>query len=93
MSLTDIYSLEAEELAGIIESWADLRDRLYRDSWEQARFLAQCLLTPYSKKRIRPTDIIRFDWDGEKEKKAKRKEATPFAAADVERIRRMFGDG
>lgn len=34
-----------------------------RDAWERTRFLATAMLQPYSKRQLRPTDVLRFEWD------------------------------
>lgn len=87
MTLSDVYSLDMEELNAIIRAWAKQEEAYYRDRWERIRFLARCVLTPYSKKKIKPTDIIRFEWDTT-EKNGKARRATP---EDIERIKRRFG--
>lgn len=87
MTLSDVYSLDMEELNAIIRAWAKQEESHYRDRWERIRFLARCVLTPYSKKKLKPTDIIRFGWDT-MEKKGKARRATP---EDIERIKRRFG--
>lgn len=87
MTLADVYSLDMEELNAIIQAWAKKEESHYRDRWERIRFLAHCVLTPYSKKKLKPTDIIRFEWDTT-EKKGKARRATP---EDIERIKRRFG--
>ena len=68
----DIYPMDMETLDAAIRAWNDLEEQRYRTSWEQTRFLAHCLLTPYSKKKLREEDIIRFPWEGGR-KKAKEK--------------------
>ena len=34
-----------------------------RESWEKVRFLACCLLQPYSRKPLKASDVCRFGWD------------------------------
>lgn len=36
-----------------------------RDSWEQARMVAYVVAQCNSTKSLKPTDIIKFSWDGE----------------------------
>ncbi len=68
----DIYPMDMETLDAAIRAWNEQEEQRYRTSWEQTRFLAHCLLTPYSKKKLRAEDIIRFPWEGGR-KKAKEK--------------------
>lgn len=39
-----------------------------KDQWEQARLIAYVMAQVNSRKPIKPTDIIKFDWDGRQEK-------------------------
>ena len=90
MSLGDVYSLMVEELLAIYEAWAEREETDRRTAWEQTRFLALCALTPYSKKRLRPEDVVRFPWE---EKKTRQSPAQRATAADIERIMARFGEG
>ena len=87
MSLGDIYSMTPEELGMVIEAWQQMRTEESRTSWEQTRFLALCALMPYSKKRLKPTDIVVFEWD-----KAGKKTEKKTTKEDVARIMARFGD-
>lgn len=88
MSLGDIYSMTPEELGLVIEAWQQMRTDESRQSWEQIRFLALCALMPYSKKRLKPTDIVVFEW----EKETLERRANKTTREDVERIMARFGD-
>lgn len=46
-----------------------------RDGWERTRFLATAMLQPYSKRQLRPVDILQFAWD-HGEPQAERKPST-----------------
>ena len=89
MSLGDVYSLMVEELLAMYEAWAEQEETDRRTAWEQTRFLALCALTPYSKKRLRPEDVVHFPWE---EKKKRQSSAQRATAADIERIRHRFGE-
>lgn len=39
----------------------------YKDSWEQARLVAYLIAQVNSKKKLKVTDIMEFDWDKENE--------------------------
>ena len=84
MDLSDVYDMEPDEIGLIVKEWAAQREEAHRDSWERARFVAHCVLTPYSKKkRLQPTDIVRFSWEEpERGKKATSK--------DIERMKRKY---
>lgn len=39
----------------------------YKEKWEMHRTLVYSILAPNSKKIKSPTDVMKFDWDGENE--------------------------
>lgn len=60
MSLTDFCNCTPHEFFCISRHWEQTQ---MRDPWERARFLACCVLQPYSKKALKVTDVCRFSWD------------------------------
>lgn len=62
MSLQDFDRCSPSEFDEVCRQWELTH---VRDPWERARFLACCMLQPYSKKTLRVTDVCRFDWDKE----------------------------
>lgn len=46
--------------------WNKREEVLHRTSWEQTRDLMMAMLQPYSEKQLKPTDILRFEWDKKK---------------------------
>lgn len=89
MSLHEVYGLTVEELSPILSAWSRKEEAAYRDRWERTRFLACCMMAPYSKKKLRPADIIRFDWE-KPEPDRKPKKTTE---EDIERMKHRFGIG
>lgn len=89
MSLHEVYSLTPEELDPVFKAWNRKEEAAARDRWERTRFLACCMLAPYSKKKLRPADIIRFDWE-KPEPDCKPKKTTD---EDIKRMKRRFGIG
>lgn len=37
----------------------------HRDEWEMARLISMSCLAPHSKRKVSPTDVIRFPWEKE----------------------------
>lgn len=60
MSLTDFCRCTPQEFHCIYRSWEQMHQH---QPWEQARFLACCVLQPYSKKALKATDVCRFGWE------------------------------
>ena len=60
-----------------------------KDSWEQTRMLGYITAQVNSKKKIKPSDIIKFAWEKEKNIDKPYKEIKPLTAQDVEQIKAM----
>lgn len=56
----------------------------YRDSWEQSRMIAYIIAQVNSRKKLNPTDIIKFDWDNGEEINKE----TSISNEDIERLRK-----
>ena len=56
----------------------------HRDSWEQSRMRAYIIAQVNSRKKLNPTDIIKFAWDNEKEINKE----TIMSNEDIERLRK-----
>ena len=54
-----------------------------KDSWEQARMIAFIMAQANSKKKLKPTDIIKFAWEKET------KETAKITSEDVEEMKRV----
>lgn len=84
-----LYSMTLDEFTQVFEAWQ--QERMYdtRTSWKQARFIAQCALMPYSKKGLKATDVVVFDWEKEEKHKGSTAKTTK---EDIARILERFGD-
>lgn len=58
--MDDFDRCTPEEFQAIYVMWQRTHER---ESWERTRFLACCLLQPYSNKPLKVVDVCRFDWD------------------------------
>lgn len=67
MRLGDFGILTPREFRAAVESWHAVH---VRQPWEQTRLLACCLLQPWSKKQLRPVDVMHFAWDSPEKKQA-----------------------
>ena len=93
MGLDDFSLCTPSEFTAIYEAWKERIEHTDRQSWEQARFLGCAMLQPYSKKHLKPTDLIRFDWDRpEADLEKKENRLTPEERrAEEERIKALYG--
>lgn len=92
LTLSDCLSLTLEEFGAIHAEWRAKREERMREGWEQTRFLATCLLSPYANKPIDPLDLVRFPWDSRKESRKESESKNVVTRADFERIRKQFSD-
>ena len=86
MSLDDFCSMSPHDFFGTLRSWHRTK---VEQPWEQTRFLACCLLQPWSKKRLRPEDVCSFQWDRKGTKKAH--PAEPSTRQRFEELKRRCG--
>lgn len=66
MSIADFDALAPSEFSTIAESYHTALERQSRERWEIARFNAMFALLPYSKKKLKPQDIVVFEWETKK---------------------------
>ncbi len=66
MGHTDFCRCTPPEFQAIFDQWHNRERNLDRGMWERARMMCICILQPYSKEPLSPTDIIRLPWDEEK---------------------------
>lgn len=67
-----------------LEDILDLIKYSYKQEWEQTRFNAFINAQINSSKTLKPTDIIKFDWDNENEGDNK---VTTISEQDINRLR------
>lgn len=56
----------------------------HRDSWEQSRMIAYIIAQVNSRKKLNPTDIIKFAWDNEEDVNKE----NSISNDDIERLRK-----
>lgn len=61
MSLADFYALTPFEFSEAYKVWMQKCEE--RGAWERVRFALSCLLQPYSRRRLKLSDIAHFHWD------------------------------
>ena len=64
MSISDFCSMSPQEFREAHRCWLEHEEAEMQGGWEMTRMLALFLLQPYSKKKLRPSDVMKFPWDG-----------------------------
>lgn len=76
MSIDDFCRCTPSEFSTIYEAWQEKSQRKEQETWEQTRFLACCILQPYSKKKLMPKDVCRFSWEKQQDEPSMEIEAS-----------------
>lgn len=63
MNLADFCSMTPEEFRQAHGAWLEAEESRMRSGWEMARTLSAFILQPWSKKRLKPSDVLKFPWD------------------------------
>jgi hypothetical protein len=63
MSMEDFCRCTPFEFRTIYEQWREKKEREERTAWERNRWMAMCMLQPYTKKQLQPEDIVIFPWE------------------------------
>ena len=71
MSVQDFCSMTPDEFRAAHRSWTEREESHMRSGWEMTRTISMFFLQPYSKKRLNPSDVMKFPWDGAQEEKRK----------------------
>ena len=65
MSYEDFARCTPLEYAAVWRAWHEAAERREQSEWERLRMSCLCMLQPYSKKRLRAEDVMRFPWETE----------------------------
>ena len=87
MGVQDFLLCTPYEFRSIYDRWRQLMDEERRERWEQARMMCLCQLQPWSKRPLKASDVMRFPWDEDEEKKQEHT-PEPDHAELMERYRR-----
>ena len=63
MSREDFACSTPDEFQAVYDAWFHHEESEMQRSWEVGRFVAAALLQPYSKKAMKPADLIVFPWE------------------------------
>ena len=58
----------------------------HKESWEQSRMIAYVMAQVNSKKKLKPTDIIKFGWETEKHKEQPKEELTKEQVENIKKV-------
>ena len=87
MSREDFAACTPDEFQVTYDAWYRNEEVRMQRSWEVGRFVAAITLQPYSKKPVRPTDLIRFPWEKDSGDGA----AAPKGTSTLDRAQEVAG--
>lgn len=88
MSREDFALCTPDEFQEIYDAWYKREEVEMQRDWEVGRFVAALALQPYSKKPVRPADLIRFPWE---KKDSGTSAAAPKGVSTLERAKEILG--
>lgn len=91
MSFDDFCRCSPSEFSAIATAWQKGQEQLNRQQWEQARMLCLCSLQPYTKSVMKPTDVMRFPWDGGEEGEGSENESSEEIFRKFEKAKKEQG--
>lgn len=92
MTVADFCELTPEEFSEALTIRQRLRESGERAEWERARMMCMCILQPYAKNPLKPTDVMQFLWEaGERGETARRALTHEEEMAEFERAKKAYG--
>jgi len=83
LSYNEMYDLTPRSFSNKFKGFSEVRKEDDRRSWEQTRVIAHITASPNLKKKMKPTELLPFPWDGEVQKKNAKKLPSPEKIKEV----------
>lgn len=58
-----LYDLTFEQFGNAMAGHYREIEMAYKAEWERTRWLAAVTISPHTKKKVKPTDLIEFEWE------------------------------
>ena len=71
MPFNDFCQLTPDEFSYIYKAYGEREEAQHRDQWERQRMLCTMVLQPYSKKNLKPKDVLSLSWDSDTARQSK----------------------
>ena len=63
LSYDELYDLTPRSFSNKLLGFNNYQRQLLETSWEQTRLISHSTLSPHSKKKLKPQEILPFPWD------------------------------
>ena len=74
MSMDDFCRCTPSEFGQVWSAWNGMEQQRERSAWERMRMESIASLQPWSRKTLRPADVMPLPWDNEKTDKNSRED-------------------
>jgi hypothetical protein len=89
LSYDELYDLTPRSFNNKLIGFNSSQEEKVQNEWEQTRIIVHATMSPHSKKKLRPKDILPFPWDN-KSKGKKLFSSPEQIAKDVARHRKVL---
>tara|TARA_R100000654_G_scaffold30078_1_gene54679 strand:- start:377 stop:658 length:282 start_codon:yes stop_codon:yes gene_type:complete len=69
MTLDELYDLTPRSFTNKMIGYTKREELLMQNHWEQTRMIVHSCLSPHLKRKMKPSEIMPFDWDKIKKQK------------------------
>lgn len=63
LSFDDFCLLTPDEFQAVLDAYSEAEERHSHDMWECMRILAAISVSPFSKSRVDPKNLLKFPWE------------------------------
>lgn len=63
MTYDELMHLTPRVFSNKVQGWTRQQSMMMQDQWERARWMVSTTISPHLKKPIKPTDLVKFNWE------------------------------
>lgn len=63
MTIDELYDLTPRSFSNKMIGYSQREEMIMQNSWEQTRMIVHSCLSPHLKRKIKPQELMPFDWD------------------------------
>ena len=71
MTTDELYDLTPRSFSNKMIGYSQREEMIMQNHWEQTRMIVHSCLSPHLKRKMKPTELMPFDWDDKKKVKKK----------------------
>lgn len=63
MTIDELYDLTPRSFSNKMIGYSQREEMIMQNHWEQTRMIVHSCLSPHLKRKMKPTELMPFDWD------------------------------